>query len=65
MNKIKKYYKEQLNKFSLFERFLINTGLIVLFLLILFKWFVNIRLTVMEHMKPDFRYRDYVMDNPM
>lgn len=61
MNIIKKQYNEQIKKFSIFERFIINTGLLVLLLLIVFKWFVHIRLTVMDNMKLEFRYKDYVV----
>lgn len=61
MDSIKKFYKEKTKNLSLFEKFLVNTTLIILLIIILFKWFVHIRLTVMYNMKPEFRYRDYVV----
>lgn len=64
MESIKNYYKEQMKKYSMFEKFLIFTAVVILSIILVFKWFIHIRLTVMDGMKPEFRYRDYVVHEP-
>ena len=64
MDTIKNYYKEQMKKYSMFEKLLIFITIVILSIILVFKWFIHIRITVMNAMKPEFRYRDYVVHGP-
>ena len=62
---IKKWYDEKMNKLSIFERFMIKSSQYILIVILIFKWFTHVRLTVMNSMKPEFKYKDYVVHEPM
>lgn len=64
INKLNKFYKDQMKKLSMFEKFLIYIAITILIIILIFMWFIHIRLTVMNAMKPEFKYRDYVVHEP-